>query len=79
MVIDRADRVINICEMKFSVDDFVITKSYDKVLRHKLDLFSEETKCRGSLHLTMITTYGLSANEYSGKVQNVITMDDFFK
>ena len=79
MVIDRADRVINICEMKFSVDDFVITKSYDKVLRHKLDLFSEETKCRGSLHLTLITTYGLSANEYSGKVQNVITMDDFFK
>jgi hypothetical protein len=79
MVIDRDDRVINICEMKFCRDDFTITKSYDKELRHKLELFSNETKTRKALHLTLVTTYGVSRTEYSGKVQNVVTMDDLIK
>lgn len=79
MVLDRDDRVTNICEMKFTGDDFTITKSYDKDLRHKMTLFAEETRSRKALHLTIVTTYGLHRNEYSGKVQNVITMDDLFK
>lgn len=79
MVIDRADRIINICEMKFCEDDFAITAAYDKNLRHKLSTFAEETKCKSSLHLTLVTTYGLKFNEYAGRVQNVITMEDLFK
>jgi AAA+ ATPase superfamily predicted ATPase len=78
MVIDRDDRVINVCEMKFSTDDYVITRSYDRELRHKLTLFAEETKTRKSLHLTLVTTYGLKRNEYFGRVQRVVTMDDLF-
>jgi hypothetical protein len=79
MIIDRADRVINVCEMKFCEDDFSINAAYDKNLRHKLSTFAEETKCRSSLHLTLVTTYGLKFNEYAGRVQSVVTMDDLFK
>ncbi len=79
MVIDRADRVINICEMKFSDDDFCIDASVDKALRNKLSTFAEETKTKASLHLTIVATYGLKANENSSRVQNVITMDELFK
>lgn len=79
MLIDRADNVINICEMKFSSDDFEITRVYDKELRHKLSVFSSETNTRKSLHLTIVTTYGLKRNEYSGRVQSLVTMDDLFK
>ncbi|MGI6223510.1 MAG: AAA family ATPase [Prevotella sp.] len=78
MLIDRDDRVINVCEMKFATDDYVITRNYDRELRHKLTLFSEETKTRKSLHLTLVTTYGLKQNEYSGKVQRIITMNELF-
>lgn len=78
MLIDRADRVINVCEMKFSTDDFRIDKNYDAELRRKVDVFINETRCRKSLHTTLVTTYGLSKNEYSGKIQNVVTMDDLF-
>ncbi len=78
MVIDRADRVINLCEMKYSSDDFRIDKSYDKDLRRKIDVFASDTKTRKTLHLTMVTPYGLAENEYSGRVQNVITMDNLF-
>ncbi len=78
MVIDRADRVINLCEMKYSGDEFRIDKSYDGDLRRKTSVFASETKTKKTLHLTMVTTFGLAPNEYSGRVQNVITMEDLF-
>lgn len=79
MIIDRADNVMNVCEIKYSDDDYAITASYDKELRHKLTVLKEETHCRKALHLTLITTYGLRYNEYAGRVQKVITMDDLFR
>ena len=78
MVIDRADHVVNLCEMKFSSDDFKVDASYDKELRHKMTVFAEETKSRSSLHLTLVTTYGLASSPYSSRFQNVITMNDLF-
>ena len=79
MLIDRADNIINVCEMKFSEDEYTVTSSYDKQLRHKMTVFREETKCRKTLHLTLVTTFGLCFNEYAGSIQKVITMDDLFK
>jgi uncharacterized protein len=79
LVIDRRDRVINLCEIKFSINPFTITKEYDKSLKNKLSIFKETTKTRKAVFLTMITTYGLVKNEYSGSiVQNEINMDDLF-
>lgn len=78
MLIDRADRVINVCEMKFSTNDYTIDKKYDAELRRKLEVFANETHCRKALHTTLVTTYGLTPNEYSGRIQNVITMDHLF-
>jgi uncharacterized protein len=79
LVIDRRDRIINLCEIKFSVNDFAITKSYDAELRNKISVFKETTKTNKSVFLTMITTYGLVKNEYNrSAVQNEITMDDLF-
>ena len=78
MVIDRADRVINLCEMKFCADDFNVVASYDKELRHKVTVFAEETKSKSSLHLTLVTTYGLAKSPYSSRFQSVVLMDDLF-
>jgi len=79
LVIDRRDQVINICEMKFSINNFTIDKKYAEDLRKKIDVFRQETKTRKSLFLTMITTYGLNKNSYSTSlVQNDLTMDVLF-
>ncbi|MBQ4008180.1 MAG: ATP-binding protein, partial [Muribaculaceae bacterium] len=78
LVIDRADRVVNLCEMKFSISDFEVSKKYEGELRHKLDTFIKETKCRKSVHTTLVTTYGIKKNIYSNFFQKVITMDDLF-
>lgn len=79
MVIERADRVLNLCEMIFCADDYKVEAADDKNLRHKVAVFAEETQTRYSLHLTLVTTYGLASSPYQGRFQNVITMDDLFK
>jgi len=79
LVIDRRDQVINLCEMKFSINPFMIDKSYSEVLRNKIGAFKLETKTRKSVFLTMVTTFGIQENQYSGGlVQNDLTMDVLF-
>lgn len=78
LVIDRRDQVINLCEMKFSINTFTIDKRYAEELRNKISVFKQETSTRKSVFLTMVTTYGLKVNSYSSLVQNSLTMDALF-
>ena len=78
LLIDRKDGVINLCEMKYSVNEFVIDKAYDASLRNKLESFRRMTGSRQSLQVTLITTYGVRRNKYSNFVQSQVTLDDLF-
>jgi uncharacterized protein len=80
LVIDRRDRVINICEMKYSINKFTIDKKYDTELRNKIVAFKKETGTTKSVFLTMVTSFGLEENNYAaGIVQNEVQMDALFK
>ena len=76
LVIDRADRVVNLCEIKFAKGPFEIDRAYDRALREKIEIFRSETKTRKALHLTMITTYGVKPGKYAGLIQAEINMDE---
>ncbi len=78
MILLRSDRVINLCEMKYSSAEYSIDKEYDTKLRQKIDVFARETKSKSSLQLTLITTFGLAYNMYSGLIQRTVTMNDLF-
>jgi len=78
LVIDRRDQVVNLCEVKYSINPYSISKSYAANLRNKIGAFRAETKTRKAIFLTMITTYGLRQNEYASLVQNEVRMDDLF-
>ncbi len=80
LVIDRRDRVVNLCEIKYSINAFSINKSYADNLRNKIAIFRNETKTQKAIFLTMITTFGLHRNEYSSSVvQNEMKMDALFQ
>jgi len=80
LLIDRADRCINICEMKFAADSFEIKKSYAKELETKLKIFQTQTLTKKTLFMTMVTTYGLkNVVSYPGLIQQQITMEALFK
>jgi hypothetical protein len=78
LVMQRADGFTDICEMKHSASTFTIDKDYAKDLQNKLDAYQELSKDNRTLHLVMVTTYGVAHNCYYNMVQKEITMDDLF-
>jgi AAA+ ATPase superfamily predicted ATPase len=78
LILDRNDNVINVCEVKFSKKEFVITKNYDKNLRNKAWTFAEKARTKKAIHITMLTTYGVKRNEYWNDIQSEVLLDDLF-
>ena len=78
LLINRKDNVVNMCEMKFYGEEFVVTKAYERKLAHRQILLSEMVSRRTVIHPTLITTYGLTYNEYSGAFVHTLTIDDLF-
>lgn len=79
MIISRNDNVVNMCEMKFYSEEFSIDKSYHTTLLKRQKTLSALTPKKSVIHNTLITTYGLCYNEYSGDFIKVITLKDLFK
>jgi len=79
LLIDRADGVINLCEVKFSNSEFKLTSAYKTTLRERAATFTALTNTRKSIFTTLITTYGLSkADVHLDVVQNVLGLGDLF-
>lgn len=78
LVIERSDRQIHLCEMKFSQELFVIDKNYEQNLREKMTVFRMETKTKKALLTTFVTTYGIKNNTHAGIVASQVMMDDLF-
>lgn len=78
MLIDRKDNTVNMCEMKFYNEEFSVSKAYHSILTHRQNILAASLSRKKIIHSTLITTYGLIYNEYSGDFQQVITLDDLF-
>ena len=55
--------------MKFARSEYEITKADDEDFENKLEAFLRQTNTRKSLMLTLITSFGIKPNKYSGHVQ----------
>jgi AAA+ ATPase superfamily predicted ATPase len=78
MIIERADRIIHLCEMKFSTDMYAISAEYEMKLRERTSLFREATKNKMTLVNTFVTTYGVVNGKHKSIVHSEVTMDDLF-
>jgi hypothetical protein len=79
LLIDRKDQVINLCEAKFTDQEFVIDKSYVANLRRKRSVFAQVTGTKKSIFTTLITTYPAMQNKYYlEEIQSEVTMDALF-
>ncbi len=78
MVIDRADRAVTVCEMKFSERPYLITKAEWDKIETRLNEVQNYFK-RKTLFFAMVTSNGLVKNKYSiNYVRQEITLDDLF-
>lgn len=78
LILDRRDQIINLCEIKYSLARYMITKQYDEHLRERRESFRLATKTNKALHLTFISTYGIKDGMYKDNIQNEILIEDLF-
>ncbi len=79
LLIERDDHVVNMCEMKFYNKEFVVDKQYYSVMLERADSLVSVIPRTHSVRTTLITTFGLKKNEYSGVFSKVLTLDDLFR
>ncbi|MDO4511194.1 MAG: ATP-binding protein [Bacteroidales bacterium] len=79
LVIDRSDKAIDLCEMKYSDHPYELKKSYLEWIRERRDLFRVVTGTRKTLRLTMIASSGVKQNMYSSSLQGKISLEDLFR
>ena len=79
LIIDRSDNVMNIVEVKYSDNEFILTKDYFEKVKARMAVFKEFTNTKKALKLTFITNKGMFSNEYSRLIDALIVTDDLFK
>ena len=79
MLIDRKDKTISVCEMKYAGEEYEITKAYSGYVEDRLRTFRKVTNTKKSFSIVYITPFGLSNNMYARKVNRQVTADDLFK
>ena len=78
LVIERKDRVLHLCEMKFSRFEFEIDSDYMETLENKMGALSARIGKLDTVQLTFITVAGIKANSYSNYVNQTLTIDHLF-
>jgi len=78
MLIERSDRVIHLCEMKYCEQEYSISKDYEMRLRTRMGIFKERTKTKEAVVHTFVTTFGIGKGKHSSIVHSEVTMDDLF-
>ncbi len=80
LLIDRADKVINICEIKYVDDKLTITKDIIEKVRLKISSFRYFTKTSKTILPVIICPYGIQTNKYSNEFsQNVVQLNHLFE
>ena len=79
LLIIRDDKVVNLCEMKFDGDAYTIEKDEELKLRRRIETLKGTLSRKQTVHLTLITTYGVAYGKHSGIVQKHVGMDELFE
>lgn len=78
MIIDRADGIVNVCEMKYSRTEYRLDQDEYGRLLNRVDAFQHETGTRSAIQPVLITTFGNRRNTYSDFFSKVLTLNDLF-
>lgn len=80
LVINRKDKTVNLCEMKYCEAPYALDKDEDLKLRTRLKDFREALSSPSySIQLTLISSFGLVKGKYANTIQNEVVLDDLFR
>jgi hypothetical protein len=78
MIIERADGITDICEMKYSRYEYTQDADESKKLERRIQAFQSEYKDHKSIRTVLVTTKGLTQGEHSDDFAKVLTLKDLF-
>lgn len=78
LLIERVDRMINLCEVKYSSEYYVLTQKEKENILRRITSFKAETDCKKGIIPTLITTYGLNKGKHSDVIKASLCLDDLF-
>lgn len=79
LVIERADKITDICEIKYTDAPYVMSKDSDEDLLKKRDVFKEITGTKNAVKIILISAQGTSGTAHMEHVSEVLTIDDLFE
>lgn len=79
LVIDRSDKNIDLCEMKYSDHEYELKKDYADYLKERRELFRQATSTKKTLRLTLIAAGGVKKGKYSSVLQSALSAEDLFE
>ena len=78
MVIERADNVVSMCEMKYASGEFELKEAEAMNIGRRVECLSAATKNRKAIQTVLVTPYGLTRNRHVDCIQRVITAHRLF-
>ncbi len=79
LILDRADSVVDLCEIKDYKDPFPISSDYAEELERRRKVFAAVTGTKSAVHTIMITAEGIAQNAQYSTIQNEILLNDLFR
>jgi hypothetical protein len=79
LIIDRSDRSMNICEIKYANGSYALGADEVEKLKRRVSAFVTDTKTKKRIILTIITNNELLRNSYFNTINKALTLDDLIK
>jgi uncharacterized protein len=80
LLFDRKDQAMTICEIKYSIAPYILTKEDVAALNRKVEVFRSRTRIKKQIFLVMVAVAGIKNNYYADDIlSGIVTLDDLFE
>ena len=78
LVIDRADNVVDLCEMKCTDSPYRVSESDMAEMKRRCDAYRAVTRTRKSIHTLLVSANGTEPGMYRNEINCEVTLDALF-
>ena len=78
MVIDRADNIVNLCEMKYTGGTYAISKTEAEKLQNRIQELSSQLRSKSIIPVLITNSSAKKNSYYNQLIYNNLTLKDLF-
>ncbi len=79
LLIDRADNILNVCEIKYAANGFALTSAGLANLKTKMSVLQQYVPAKKFISPVLITSNGAKHNKYSAEIPAQVTAAQLFE